>query len=86
MAKTDIKNAYKQVPIHLEDYELLGFKEDTSFTLTTLLHLVLVILEIYFKNLIHLSIEFRKQILCSLYSQARSIGGGAKKKNPKDLS
>lgn len=31
LAKTDIENAYKQVPIHPEDYELLGFMVDEKF-------------------------------------------------------
>lgn len=31
LAKTYIENAYKQVPIHPEDYELLGFMVDEKF-------------------------------------------------------
>lgn len=31
MAKTDIENAYKQVLIHPEDYELWGFMVDEKF-------------------------------------------------------
>lgn len=52
MAKTDIENAYKQVPIHPEDYELLGFMVVKNFTMTKLSHLVLVILAIFLKSLV----------------------------------
>ena len=31
LAKTDLENAYKQVPIHPKDFELLGFQIAGSF-------------------------------------------------------
>ena len=31
LAKTDLENAYKQVPIHPDDFELLGFMVDSKF-------------------------------------------------------
>ena len=31
LAKTDLENAYKQVPIHPDDFELLGFMVDGKF-------------------------------------------------------
>ncbi|XP_069133228.1 uncharacterized protein [Argopecten irradians] len=37
MAKTDIEHAYKIVPIHPDDYELLGFQEDKTVYPTTVL-------------------------------------------------
>ena len=40
LAKTDLENAYKQVPIHPNDFELLGFKLQARFTMIKLYHLV----------------------------------------------
>lgn len=31
LAKTDLKNAYKQIPIYPSDFELLGFKISDSY-------------------------------------------------------
>ena len=31
LAKTDLENAYKQVPVHPDDFELLGFSIDGQF-------------------------------------------------------
>lgn len=31
MAKTYLENAYKQIPIHPDDFELLGFMNDNKY-------------------------------------------------------
>lgn len=36
MSKTDIENAYKQIPIHPKDIELLGFMVDNNYYYKTL--------------------------------------------------
>ena len=56
LAKTDIENAYKQIPIHVhpDDFELLGFMAHVQYYYDKTLPFGLSVHAIYLKNLVPL--------------------------------